>query len=84
MKTCLGCKWASWKRTESGRLHPSGDGRCTVPFKMPVLSAAFYWLSEHPPRPLGGFIGRRKELKDHCPHYAREESATVPDRQSGE
>lgn len=26
MKNCINCKYAEWSRTESGRLHPSGDG----------------------------------------------------------
>lgn len=25
---CLGCKFAEWKRTAAGRLHPSKDGKC--------------------------------------------------------
>jgi hypothetical protein len=28
---CAGCKWADWKRTASGRLHPDGEGQCTHP-----------------------------------------------------
>lgn len=25
---CEQCKYAEWKRTKNGRLHPSGQGRC--------------------------------------------------------
>ena len=32
---CLTCKFAEWKRTASGRLHPSGDGKCT--WTMPTI-----------------------------------------------
>lgn len=70
MKTCAGCKYAEWVRTKSGRLHPSGAGRCAFPVKPQVLPAAFYYI--HPPKPLGGQITRREEWADHCPCYAPE------------
>lgn len=83
MKTCTGCTWAVWKRTESGRLHPSGEGRCTAPIKIPLLPAAFYWIT--PPNPCGGFIRRRNtEFKDHCPYYKQPETAGLPPQHGGE
>lgn len=71
MKNCTDCKYANWKRTATGRLHPDGTGRCTFPWKMPPLPGAFYWLSSD--RPCGGHIERKRELKEHCPYYARAE-----------
>lgn len=26
---CMDCKFAAWNRTQAGRLHPNGTGRCT-------------------------------------------------------
>jgi len=73
MKDCTHCKYADWKRTELGKLHPSGDGRCQFVIKMPALPGAFYWpfSLSRVPSPAGGWINRRKELKDDCPCYER-------------
>jgi hypothetical protein len=60
--TCVGCIYAEWGRTTSGRLHPSGDGRCryfkenTMHLRLP---AAFFWPFLTPPVPYGGRINRR-------------------------
>ena len=67
MKNCNDCIYAEWKRTKAGRLHPSGDGRCTYPIKIPKLPPCYYFL--HYPNPLGGYINRRTELKEHCTYY---------------
>ena len=72
MKNCTDCKHAEWKRREGGNLHPSGDGRCKSPWKMPPLPASMYWLGGSEPHPLGGHINRRKDLNDHCPYYTRD------------
>jgi hypothetical protein len=69
MKNCTDCKWAQWRRTKAGKLHPSGDGSCAYPFKMPPLPQSMYWLST--PKPCGGGINRKQELNDHCAYYAR-------------
>lgn len=70
MKSCNDCIFADWKRTASGRLHPSGDGRCKKVIKIPELPQSFYWLGmRDSPRPDGGYINRREELKDHCVYY---------------
>ena len=66
MKNCTGCKFAKWNKTDAGRLHPSGNGQCVYEYKIPALPASMYWIGYH--SPLGGFINRRKELKDHCPY----------------
>ena len=72
MKNCTDCKHAMWNTTASGRLHPSGDGQCKYPCKLPELPQAFSWVIGRP-QPWGGHINRRKELKDHCTYYARKE-----------
>ncbi len=69
MKTCKGCKYAEWDKTKTERLHPSGDGKCTYPFKTPTLPQSMYWLGREAPMPNGGMINRRTTLKDHCAYY---------------
>lgn len=69
MRDCTNCRYAEWERTAAGKLHPSGQGFCEYPWKMPKLPASMYWLTE--PSPMGGSISRRKELKDHCAYYSR-------------
>lgn len=73
MKTCIGCKYADWKKTSNGRLHPSGDGRCRYAWKAPPLPAAFYFINSEP-KPSGGCIQRKTELKNHCPYWNPDES----------
>ncbi len=73
MKSCNCCKYADWYRTQNGRLHSSGDGKCTYPYKVPVLPASMHWTWRVDPTPSGGFINRREELKEHCAYFAREE-----------
>jgi hypothetical protein len=68
MKDCNKCALAEWKRTDAGKLHPSGDGRCAWKFKLPPLPASMYFIGG-PQTPAGGHISRRKELPDHCPQY---------------
>jgi len=70
MKKCLDCKHAAWKKTAAGRLHPSGDGQCRFEYKIPPLPACRYFIGAWP-KPCGGFINRKEELKDHCPYYQR-------------
>lgn len=72
MKYCLKCKHAKWYRDAAGRMHRDGGGKCGYPWKMPQLPAAMYWMGNSAPQPLGGYINRRKELKDHCPYYGEE------------
>jgi hypothetical protein len=71
MRNCTYCKWALWSKTTNGRLHPSGDGRCKYPYKVPELPQAFCWLYKDAPHPMGGHINRRKDLKDHCAYYTK-------------
>ena len=72
MKFCLGGKHADWDKTSKGRLHPSGDGYCRYPYKIPPLPASRYWMGKNAPEPSGGFINRKEVLKDHCVYYLRE------------
>jgi hypothetical protein len=71
MKNCTDCKYAIWKRNVSGNLHPSGDGDCMFPWKMPPLPACKYWIGSSEPRPYGGSINRRDELPTHCTYYEK-------------
>ena len=72
MKRCDDCKFADWKRTKDGRLHPSKEGRCTYEYSVAQLPQAFYWIGT-PPTPSGGYIARGKDLQDHCAYWQREE-----------
>jgi len=73
MKNCTDCKHADWKKTAAGKLHPSGDGKCKMAFvyTLPPLPASMYWHTTNEPKPCGGFINRRSDLKDHCTYYNR-------------
>ena len=68
--TCDGCRWAEWKRTANGRLHPDKTGKCKFPVKIPKLPAAFYWMGHS--QPSGGYIERGHVLKEACVHLNRE------------
>lgn len=70
MKTCLGCKYADWKYTKGGKLHPSGDGLCTLEYKIPPLPNSRYFVGIELPSPLGGNISRNREYATHCPYYS--------------
>ena len=71
MKSCLHCKYADWRRRDGGNLHPSGDGVCKYPWTLPPIPASMYWVCEKEPRPDGGFISRKTELRDHCVYFGR-------------
>lgn len=69
MKDCKHCKYAEWKRTAAGKLHPSGDGDCAYPWKMPQLPAAMFWVGIEP-KPYRASISRRDLMKKDCPYFA--------------
>ena len=71
MRTCNGCKYADWKRTNAGRLHPSGDGKCTYEWKTPQLAQSMYFASFEPPMVIVVSISRKRELPDHCAYFVR-------------
>lgn len=70
---CLTCRFANWRKTSGGKLHPSGDGRCT--WKMPEikLPASMYFIS-HSPNPSGGFIYRKERIVTECPTHEEDAS----------
>ena len=68
MKTCIGCKYALWKKTKTNRLHPSGDGTCEYLYKIPKLPASMYWIGNIP-IPCGGYINRNRESEEHCVYW---------------
>jgi len=70
MKNCTKCKYADWRVTAAGKLHPSGDGECTYQWSMPPLPASKCWIGRNPPAPAGGRINRREDFKDHCPYWS--------------
>jgi len=69
MKNCKGCKFAEWKKTDAGKLHPSGDGKCTYEYKLPPLPACKAWIHAIHPYNKHGWINRKTEFQDHCPYY---------------
>jgi hypothetical protein len=71
MKDCTKCKYAEWERTTAGRLHPSGQGRCTYPWKMPQLPASMHWIGDAPV-PWGGYISRKEGLETHCAYFGED------------
>lgn len=72
MKTCMRCKYAEWKKTAAGKLHPSGDGRCLYVYRIPPVPACMYWIGGGDPVPCGGFINCRNQHKDHCPYWGEQ------------
>lgn len=73
MTNCTKCFYAQWERTEKGRLHPSGDGKCSYQcVDLPPLPAAMYWIGGVP-SPSGGYINRRKTWRSECPYYTVEQ-----------
>jgi hypothetical protein len=64
---CETCKFAKWKRTAAGKLHPDKSGRCTRLIAHPLearLPAAFYWITQ--PSPSGGYIKRGEKDRSKC------------------
>lgn len=66
---CLTCRWAEWKRTAAGHLHPDGTGHCTYKVVMPILPNAFYYVGtgRNIPAPTGGSIDRKHNPVESCP-----------------
>ena len=65
---CVGCRYAAWQKTASGRLHPNGQGKCERLKLHPIdmrIPAAFYWVGPAP-APSGGHIERRRALANRC------------------
>ena len=73
MKNCTDCNFAEWSRAKNGRLHPSGDGFCKYPYKLPKLPASMYWLGHTEPIPKKRWINRREEFEEHCVYFRRKD-----------
>lgn len=69
MKTCMGCVFAVWEVSQTGRLSPTGRGKCAFIVKVPVLPEAFAWSSV--PSIQGGEIKRGRRFEKDCPTYLR-------------
>ena len=69
-RDCRSCRFASWQRTKTGRLHPSQSGRCTWEgWKAWAIPSAFYFFGgnrDTPTRPSGGYLTRSAPHAD-CP-----------------
>lgn len=65
---CERCRFADWKKTATGRLHPDKSGRCTFEWVPPPLPASFYWSGFSALRPSGGFIERGGSIHE-CPTF---------------
>jgi hypothetical protein len=78
---CLTCKLASWKRTESHKLHPDGSGRCKWVMPVIKLPGSFSWPgfgAGQQLNPIGGWIDRQAQGRDkivECAHYDDETEA---------
>ena len=66
MKDCTHCRFADWKRTKAGKLHPSGDGLCKYQYSVHELPASMQWVGGIAPKPIGGQISRKQQLDRHC------------------
>ena len=69
MADCLNCGLATWLKTASGRLHPSGDGRCGWRWEKPKLPASFYWVGGGGMSPCGGQLDRHNLPKGDCSFF---------------
>lgn len=71
---CEGCVFAKWNRTNSGKLHPDGSGRCQYVVEPRVIPASMYFLGIDGP-PLGGHIIRKSvgfsKIITECPTFRR-------------
>ena len=63
-RSCTDCYRAKWFRTDVGRLHPSGDGKCEWEYPVTEIPKAFYWHYHTPPTPSGGRINRKKPYEN--------------------
>lgn len=61
---CKNCRYAVWKKTASGRLHPSGDGKCMFTWEPLPLPKSYFGMSI--PRPVlqGRSVDRHDPFKN--------------------
>jgi len=68
--TCMTCRFAEWKKTTNGRLHPSKDGRCTWPQPDFAIPVAFQFPYHRDSLLLsGGYITREERFMKECPTW---------------
>lgn len=69
---CDECKYADWKRTSSGRMHPDKSGRCLIKkvVKLPecLVATSSYRTYGDEVVVKGGYI-RRGRTFDRCAYY---------------
>ena len=69
---CTECAHAHWQKTDKGRLHQSGDGKCVVKIApLPTLSKAMRWGIT--PNYFGVWINRWRANHSDCPLFAPKE-----------
>ena len=78
---CTTCQLARWQRTKTGRLHPSGEGRCLWEgWKEWKIPKAFFYMGRNKvPYPDGGGYISRREPKTDCPLYQPIVTPTSPE-----
>lgn len=77
MNTCINCRFAKWDRTESGRLSPSGSGRCI--WQMPQIKVPKAMYHHAPLKPSGGYIDRHDPARyADCPAWEAIQKLEVP------
>ena len=74
MRICLDCKFANWNRTSNGRLHPSGEGRCSWKKVVAFAASVPEYKKDAADRVLnskGTWQIHRGEGDKTCPTYVR-------------
>lgn len=65
---CMTCKYAEWRKTVIGSLHPSGEGKCKWEMPKIILPISRYYMGKGSvPKPHGGYINRNK--LEECPAW---------------
>lgn len=69
MSTCDDCKYAIWKLSKNGALHPSKIGECTFQYKLKEIPDCMSWGFYGPPSAFKSPIKRGKEHHPRaCPY----------------
>ena len=81
MTICLDCKFAQWDRTQSGRLHPNGEGKCLWT-KVVVMPASVPIYNQNAVNRItnslfAGYIERGGRGLSKCPTYVRQQKPTA-------
>ena len=76
-RSCKDCRWASWERTDSGKISRVVAGQCVVPITMPPLPLSItkaYGFSPEFPR-----CGIWSDCVLDCPTWAPKEESDNAD-----